>query len=922
MTNSQAASSCFPPTRTGFVTVTGIITATAAGKGLGYTTTAQLAWISDVNAGNSFVPGTGMQLYFSSSVTNSVSRGDYVTVVGYLTSSSGSITLEVCATPTPVSCGGSCPTLSAKYVGTANTALFTQPGVTYNTVVGTTFQAYNATFQAPGGACLSTTKPLFDGSLVTITGATLLRCSNPTSMLLAASSGKVANYGVCNPSLTPLADTYTGSLCNTCFYDKYSQFWISTDNGATALMVSSQLFRTFATYTMTVGATMSITGVLTYYGPANGGAAMWALTPRDLNDISGLTLLPANANYPTAVIGDSTSGVKQQQYMWASPGPSLSSTLDPSGVTAAGNLPLGMPANVLGPQDVINNAGTTLQGSGVYFPALASASGIPGAPGWPVWNTCPNASGFTWIYARGSTTQNLCGCYPPRFYSPRLGSNGGGTSYVQVRGIVNFIEGVTGTSGVGSFYMQSGCGPNQAVYVYQDKAAGKLVTIGDDVTITAQAYSYYGLVEMQNTINVVVNAHNAAVCPPITLSSLAVLDVTTQGVCSASTVLFRANRVTIQNVRVTKVAMYEPWPLNYNYWYNGTQIGAPYSALFNSTIGANSIGSWGPGTIYNVTSGKATCAAGGVCVNWFNANPAAYTDGTAVLHPQTGNTFIATFEVTDADGNSVLVDQCPYGSNGGLVKAFLGTDGVSTPLAVGDTFQSITGILKYSRGGTYRNSATGGNLMLCATSDPNLLVGRNQPFASLAGTYSVPATTTLGGISGSQFSSTPLIRAAFKIGVAAAANVTYGAVNITTVTDASTRRRLLGAAVTVAYSVQTTAASGLSAPLSAGSLSAALSTSFASYGLAAPTVSSASASAPVSLLPVNATTVVKTNTDDSKGIQLGVGLGVGLGGGLVLILVALYFKVLRKKNIETGQKSAVMMTPAIISQAPIESSGR
>jgi hypothetical protein len=76
VTNSQAASSCFPPTRTGFVTVTGIITATAAGKGLGYTTTAQLAWISDVNAGNSFVPGTGMQLYFSSSVTNSVSRGD------------------------------------------------------------------------------------------------------------------------------------------------------------------------------------------------------------------------------------------------------------------------------------------------------------------------------------------------------------------------------------------------------------------------------------------------------------------------------------------------------------------------------------------------------------------------------------------------------------------------------------------------------------------------------------------------------------------------------------------------------------------------------------------------------------------------------------------------------------------------------
>ena len=76
----------------------------------------------------------------------------------------------------------------------------------------------------------------------------------------------------------------------------------------------------------------------------------------------------------------------------------------------------------------------------------------------------------------------------------------------------------------------------------------------------------------------------------------------------------------------------------------------------------------------------------------------------------------------------------------------------------------------------------------------------------------------------------------------------------------------------------------------------------------------------MSLVPVNTTTgtvtTTTTTTDTKKGIRLGVGLGVGLGGGLLLVLVVLYFKVLRKKNIETGQKSAVMMTPNVLASAP------
>jgi len=54
------------------------------------------------------------------------------------------------------------------------------------------------------------------------------------------------------------------------------------------------------------------------------------------------------------------------------------------------------------------------------------------------------------------------------------------------------------------------------------------------------------------------------------------------------------------------------------------------------------------------------------------------------------------------------------------------------------------------------------------------------------------------------------------------------------------------------------------------------------------------------------TTVTKSS---KKAMQLGVGIGVGVGGGLLLMGIVLYFTVLKKKNIETGQKSAVMMTP-------------
>ena len=580
-TTSLGSGSCLPSLSTGFFTITGFITSTANGKGLGSTPNAQQAWITDANSGTftmgTGMMGTGLSLYFA--VTNAVNRGDYVTVVGYLTSISGSAVLEVCVTPVyPI--GG--PTYSAAaYTATSvTTSMFSSPSL-LNGTVGARFVTpsfSNSSYQPNGGACLTSNKG-YDGSLATFSNVKVLSCANTavSNLIGTAASGNVVRaYSVCNPSMSPLADTYVSGVCTSCLYDKYSQFFISSDNGVTGITVSSKFFRAFAVYQMQVASglgttSFSITGVLSYSGPGSGANSQWMLVPRDQNDVSGLTALGTSGSYPTILIGDFVNGVKQQTYKYASPGPTLPLPIDPSGVTAAANLPLGTPANILGPLDTINSAGSSYPGTGVYFPTLTTTNpGVPGTTGNPYWSGCPNASSFTWIYNQGSTYQNLCTCYPPRYYSPALGSNGGGTTYVQATGVVSFIEGVTTGTGVGSFFMQSGCGPNQQLYVYQDGAAGKSVSIGDNVTITATAYAYYGLVQMSNTINVVVNSRNNAVCPPLQMTDLSVLDVARQGHCSASTVLYRANVVIIKQVTVTKLVMYEPYPTAFNYYYNGT----------------------------------------------------------------------------------------------------------------------------------------------------------------------------------------------------------------------------------------------------------------------------------------------------------------------------------------------------------------
>ena len=707
LTVNTNISNCFPPAANGFYTISGVITATSVGKGLGVGSPAlQQAWIAD--SGSNTV-GTSLALFFSYSLTNAYNRGDSVTLKVYVSTSGGSLYGEVCAAPAATMTG------TALTPSPVTTSLFTAPYWVYpggggNFTVGAPFPATQyASNPPPGGLCAASTKPLYDGALVTFTNAVVMSCANPVSnMYNPSSTNKVVAYPYCQPSLSPLSDILSGpaynmtGVCTTCMWDKFSQLWISTDNGATGVVVSSQFFRIFNNFQLNVGSTMTLTGMLQYLAPQPGVlSSQWVLIPRNASDVVGLSAIPAST-FPSVVIGDYTAtGVKQQQYQWASPGPALPTYIDPNGITAAANLPLGVPATLVGPSDLVNS------GSGNYY-------------GTATWSGCPNASTFAAIYASSGPTQNLCDCYPPRYYSPKLGSNGAGTTYVTTTGIVSFIEGVfPAVSGVGSFYLQSGCGPNQQLFVYQDGAAGKTVTVGDNVTITATAYSYYGLVEMQNTLSVVVNSHGNTVCAPITLNSLGAFS-NDLGACSASAVMYRANMVTIKNLVVSRMALYEPFPVVFgggvrgvggttaSYLGNGT---VPGSAAFNgSTLCTNTIGSWG----------VAPCTH-----NWFNSNAAKSNTGTTPLHPLTGRSFSALIEVMDQYGNHILVDQCPYGANGGLVSAFMGTDVTpNTPLAIGDTFASITGVLKYSRGGTFQNGATGGNLMLCVTSDPTLAAGR------------------------------------------------------------------------------------------------------------------------------------------------------------------------------------------------------
>ena len=357
--------------------------------------------------------------------------------------------------------------------------------------------------------------------------------------------------------------------------------------------------------------------------------------------------------------------------------------------------------------------------------------------------------------------------------------------------------------------------------------------------------------------------------------------------------------------------MYEPFPLNYagtttpvQYWFNGTNVGTAYSAGFNSTIKAK-------------------------VSNWYNANNCANLAGQAQIHPITNTTFICTIEVTDGLGNYAIVDQCAYSTNGGLVAAFLGTDGATRPnaitnpdgsvtpacttapcpLMVGDTFLTISGVLKYNRGGSYRELSSGGSLQMCilgpqgdGNPSKNALpyTGRNAAFVNITSS-TVSGSVSLAGFTAATF--TVPVQTALQYSIAQALTTSLGSTvtgqQVVITSPSAGRRKLLD--LTVSYYVivpqGVTIAqvnNAITAPTFTTTLTTATNTVFASYGLTPPTIS-----------VVTSTTTTTTN---NKSV-LAVGLGVGIGGGCgVIILLGLIYRFVLKKKVRVAARTPA--TPA------------
>lgn len=88
-------------------------------------------------------------------------------------------------------------------------------------------------------------------------------------------------------------------------------------------------------------------------------------------------------------------------------------------------------------------------------------------------------------------------------------------------------------------------------------------------------------------------------------------------------------RVKIEYVTVSKVFMFEPWPLDLDYWYNGTRLGHAFSAAFNESR---------------------LVAPGAAFSNWYQMAQCKDVFGATALHPVTRRPFICGFEVRRIHG--------------------------------------------------------------------------------------------------------------------------------------------------------------------------------------------------------------------------------------------------------------------------------
>ena len=247
----------------------------------------------------------------------------------------------------------------------------------------------------------------YEGMLVQTGEVTVQPCVNDLTTLLVNAGTKNGYY--CQANLENLQ-------WGECF-DKYKQMWVKS-TGATgfALEVDNHAIELAVEYLCASGPSTyetwtSLTGVMTYaYGT-------WDLIPRDAFDVVGGT-----AKTPASVGAQSVSitQILQTSVMYG----------NADGYSG----PYTVPPHVLGAGEV-NSQGTA--GYGGY------AMAMPGTVAWQN-SSCPPYEVLDWMDDAGNKTQNLCACYPPNYYDPAAGSQGSGTTYVTVTGVIQGIDSPTG----------------------------------------------------------------------------------------------------------------------------------------------------------------------------------------------------------------------------------------------------------------------------------------------------------------------------------------------------------------------------------------------------------------------------------------------------------------------------------------------
>jgi len=239
-------------------------------------------------------------------------------------------------------------------------------------------------------------------------------------------------------------------------------------------------------------------------------------------------------------------------------------------------------------------------------------------------------------------THNLCQCFPANFYNPSAGSQGSGTEYVRVTGIIQHLQ----SGPYGPYYFASDCVPYGGLYVYRsDDPSGVALEVGDEIEVVARPYVYYGLEQLSNTLFLTKLSSNNPVCPPVETTAA---PFTYEKSCNADAEQYESRKIKVGPFTVT--------------------------------------------TIYNDMENPSPADEGGVARSigeyWQSARCYA-ANGESI-----GSCMI---EIEDADGNKMQVDN-KFGAMAPFIEGVGPFAGEGRPLQVGDTCASITCIPEWFRG--------------------------------------------------------------------------------------------------------------------------------------------------------------------------------------------------------------------------------